>query len=106
VQGGTLFLTSPLLGTGATTVNNSGTLAADTDLSGSLLVNAGGIVSPGGAETGLIRSNGLSLSNSAILRFDLGGTTTSDLIELTGGTFTPPTSGQALNIWFCRLKLI
>lgn len=95
VQGGTLVLTSPLLGTGSTTVNNSGTLAADADLSGALTVNTGGIVSPGGAETGLIRSNGLTLANGSILRFDLGGTTSSDLIELSGGAFTPPASGQA-----------
>lgn len=95
VQGGTLVLASPLLGTGLTTVNNSATLAADADLSGSLLVNTGGIVSPGGEETGLIRSNGLTLGNGAILRFDLGGTTSSDLIELSGGAFTPPPSGQA-----------
>lgn len=95
VQGGTLILNSPLLGPGLTTVNSGGTLAADVDLSGALLVNAGGIVSPGGAESGLIRSNGITLTNGAILRYDLGGTSDSDLIELSGGALVPPSSGQA-----------
>lgn len=95
VNGGTLRIESPLLGTGGVIVNQNATLEADSDIAGALVVNSGGIISPGGLETGVLRPNGLDLTAGAILRFDLGDFTTSDLIELSGGTFTAPPSGQA-----------
>jgi hypothetical protein len=57
---------------GSATVNSGGTLSASTN----------------GAAGTLTVGNGLTLNSGSLLRFDIGAPGTSDLINVTGGTFT------------------
>jgi autotransporter-associated beta strand protein/T5SS/PEP-CTERM-associated repeat protein len=81
---GTLGATPLSLASGAT-LGGTGTLGGLTTLS------SGAHLAPGNSPGTLTFTHGLTLLASSILDFELG--TTSDLIRVSGGTLTGPTSG-------------
>jgi len=99
VQAGTLDVRATLSGIGAVTV--SGRLAGTGTISGPVTVNSGGVLEPGpaGAVGTHTLAAGLTLSDGAILDLQAGATT--DLVRVTGGTFTGVDPGQRV---FVRLS--
>jgi fibronectin-binding autotransporter adhesin len=83
---------------GVTTVISSGTLGGVGSISGGLTtVQSGGTLDPGSApeSVGTLKfQSGLTLASGSSLDFDLGDTTGSDLIQITGGTLTAPSAGK------------
>jgi fibronectin-binding autotransporter adhesin len=103
VSAGTLRVSN--LGTvsaslGAVTVEPLGTFGGVGATSGGLTtVQNGGTLDPGSApgSVGTLKfESGLTLAAGSSLNFDLGNTTGSDLIQITGGTFTAPGTGTAI----------
>ena len=87
---------------GTITVQSQATLGGTGIAKGQTNILSGGILNPGNqlASAGTLTFNtGLSLASGAILNFDLGKTTGSDLVQVTGGTFSGPSTGTVtLNI--------
>ena len=83
---------------GTLSVNNSGTFGGTGIVGGATTVASGGTLDPGDqadAAGTLKFKSSLTLNSGSALVFDLGKTTGSDLIQVTGGTFTAPGSGTA-----------
>lgn len=96
VNGGRLFINGAKNGAGAVNVNG-GTFGGSGTIAGLTTVAAGATLAPGestGADTFSL-SGGLTLNatGDAILAFELGAIGASDLLLLTGGTFTGNSSG-------------
>lgn len=94
VNAGTLRVNN-VTGTGAVTVASGGTLAGTGRAAGVATVQSGGHVAPGISVGTLTFSNGLALNSGALLDLDLG--TSSDLVRVSGGTFSAM-SGIVLNL--------
>lgn len=90
VNGGTLRVNSSLVSS-AVTVNAGATLGGSGTLGGLATFASGAHLAPGNSPGTLTFTGGLTLSGGSILDFQLG--TTSDLILVTGGTLTGPSSG-------------
>jgi autotransporter-associated beta strand protein len=89
VQDGTLIVNGSVAGE---VVVKSGTqLGGHGTIGGLTTISSGGTLAPGNSPGTLTFTNGLTLEAGAVLEFQLG--TTSDLIAVTGGTLTGPTSG-------------
>ncbi len=101
ITGGKLLVANPTgsaTGTGGVSIGTAGTLASGAGTTGAIsglvsTVGTGSTIAPGAtaaANTGtvgaLTLSGGLNLANGATIPFDLGAS--SDLIAITGGTFT------------------
>jgi autotransporter-associated beta strand protein/T5SS/PEP-CTERM-associated repeat protein len=67
------------------------TLGGTGSVDGALTLGSGAILAPGNSPGTLTFTDGLTLNAGAILYFELG--TVSDLIAVTGGTLTGPSSG-------------
>ena len=79
-------------GTGALTVNNSGTLSGVVALPKAVTVNSGGTLAPGGSGAGTLAINGgLTLQGGSSIRFELGSPASDQLTV--SGTYTGPVSG-------------
>ena len=94
VDGGTLLVNNTAgsgTGTGAVTVNSSGTLGGTGTISGTVTVNAGGNIAPGngGNNTGTLQTGALTLA-SATFRVDINGATpgTFDQLQVNTGGVT------------------
>jgi len=94
VNAGTLRVNN-VSGTGAVTVASGGTLAGNGRAAGASTVQSGGDLAPGNSVGTLTFSNGLTLNSGALLDLDLG--TSSDLVRVSGGTFSA-TSGVVLTL--------
>ncbi|WP_415908636.1 beta strand repeat-containing protein [Oleiharenicola sp. Vm1] len=94
VNGGTLLVnntTGSGVGTGAVTINSGATLGGSGFVDGETTIASGGHIAPGNSPGTLTFTNGLTLNDGAVLDFQLG--TTSDLIRVSGGTLTGPSTG-------------
>lgn len=90
VSTGTLRVNGSLANT-AVTVASGATLGGSGSIGGTTEILSGAHLAPGDTVGTLTFTNGLTLANGAILDFQLG--TASDLIRVSGGTLTGPTSG-------------
>ncbi|MBI2512681.1 MAG: autotransporter-associated beta strand repeat-containing protein [Opitutae bacterium] len=90
VNAGTLRVNGSLANT-AVTVASGATLGGSGSIGGPTEFLSGAHLAPGNSPGTLTFTNGLTLDAGAILDFELG--TTSDLIRISGGTITGPTSG-------------
>lgn len=88
VSGGILRVNGSLGGSGAVGVGGGATLAGSGSVAGPVSIAAGGHLAPGANAPGtLTLTNGLLLTSGAVLNFDLGRSA-SDLLRISGGTFT------------------
>ncbi|MCB1104876.1 MAG: PEP-CTERM sorting domain-containing protein, partial [Cephaloticoccus sp.] len=76
------------------TVGEFQTLGGTGSIEGALTLGSGATLAPGNSPGTLTFSDGLTLEAGAILNFELG--TVSDLIAVTGGTLTGPSSGSVM----------
>ncbi|HEX4000413.1 MAG TPA: PA14 domain-containing protein, partial [Pirellulales bacterium] len=97
INGGTLRVTNTsgsATGTDAVTVNSTGTLAGSTaasqgSISGAVTVNAGGtLAGTDGATLTLSSSSGLTLAAQSNSSFNLTGSSTNPMVNVTGGALT------------------
>lgn len=88
------------LGTVAVQVKNGATLGGTGSIGGVTTFESGSYLAPGvaGAPGTLTFTNGLTLNDGAILDFRLGGK--SDMVLVTGGTFTGPASEAGATFYF------
>jgi autotransporter-associated beta strand protein len=99
VNAGTLLVDGSLAAGSAVTVNSGGTLGGSGTINGLTTIQSGGTLAPAGtnATDTLTFGGGLTLNGGSALAMALG--TSSDLIRITGGILTGPSSGTvALNI--------
>ncbi len=100
VLAGTLLVNNPTgsgTGSGTVTVGAGATLGGNGSIGGLALIEAGAHLAPGISPGTLTFNGGLTLQDGAILDFELG--TASDLVDITGGTFTGAgTGGVTLNL--------
>lgn len=90
VTNGSLVVDS-YFGSPSVTVQTGATLGGSGTLAGFTTLASGAALSPGSSPGTLTFTNGLTLNSGSILNFELG--TISDLIAVTGGTLTGPSSG-------------
>ena len=90
VNGGTLRVNGSLTAS-AVTVASGATLGGSGTIGGLATFESGAHLAPGNSPGTLTFTGGLTLSTGSILDFQLG--TTSDLIVVSGGTLTGPSSG-------------
>ncbi|MBI2512677.1 MAG: autotransporter-associated beta strand repeat-containing protein [Opitutae bacterium] len=90
LNAGTLRVNGSLTAT-AVTVASGATLAGSGTIGGATEFLSGGILAPGNSPGTLTFTDGVTFDAGAILDFELG--TASDLIRVSGGTLTGPTSG-------------
>lgn len=92
VNGGTLLVNGVTLGAGAVSVNAGATLGGAGTVAGVVTVQSGGHLAPGAGGVGtLTLTNGCTLASGSILDLQLGDN--SDLLRITGGTFTGASAG-------------
>lgn len=97
VSGGKLVVNGSL-GSSPVFLNSGAALGGDGSFGGQVTVGAGATVSPGNSPGTMTFTEGLTLDLGSILDFELG--TLSDLILVTGGVLTGPSSGTVtLNIF-------
>lgn len=95
VNNGTLLVNGSLAAGSAVTVNTGATLGGSGMINGTCNLSSGGIIAPAGSGAGTITFAGsLNLSSGAVLNFDLGATSSSDSIVVTG-SYVAPASGTA-----------
>ena len=95
INGGELRINGSLANTTVTT-GSGATLSGTGSIGGLTTISGTGILAPGANTSGnfgnisttLTFSSGLTLSNGAKLNFDIGGSNTSDTVNVTGGTLT------------------
>jgi autotransporter-associated beta strand protein len=90
INAGTLFVNGTLANT-AVTVATGATLGGSGTIAGATAFQSGAHLAPGNSPGTLSFTNSLTLVAGSILDFQLG--TTSDLIRVSGGTLTGPSSG-------------
>jgi autotransporter-associated beta strand protein len=97
VNVGTLIVNGSLADT-ALAIANGATLGGSGTIGGPTTFNSGSHLAPGNSPGTLTFTNGLTLTQGAILDFQLG--TTSDLIRVSGGTLTGPgvVGGVTINL--------
>ncbi len=88
-SGGTLNTTGAIY-TGTTIVQSNGQLSGSGRIEGLTTLQSGAHLAPGNSPGTLTFTGGLTLNTGSILDFELG--TASDLIVVSGGTFTGPAS--------------
>lgn len=94
IDGGTLNVLNTKSGSGAVIVNNGGTLAGTSTIAGTVTVNGGGAIGPGNAGVGTLTLSGaVTFGGGSFLNVDLGSTASSDMLALTGGSYTRPANG-------------
>ncbi len=81
VSAGTLLVNGSTAAASAVTVNSGGTLGGSGTVNGTVLINNGGILSPG-ASVGTLNTGALTLNDTSSLVFELG--TSSDLVAVIG----------------------
>lgn len=92
INGGALWINGSKNGGGGVTVNAGASLGGSGVVAGVVSVAATAHIAPGAeAPATLTLTSGLTLSNGAVLDFDLG--TASDQLRITGGTFTGAGAG-------------
>jgi fibronectin-binding autotransporter adhesin len=90
VNAGTLVVNGSLANT-TVTLADGATLGGSGSIAGLTTIGSGATLAPGNSPGTITFSAGLTLDAGAILEFQLG--TVSDLISVTGGTLTGPSSG-------------
>lgn len=90
VNAGTLLIDGSLADT-AVNVASGATLGGTGTLGGTVSLASGAHLAPGNSPGTLTLANGLTLASGSILDFELGPV--SDVLRITGGTLTGPTSG-------------
>lgn len=105
VNGGTLLVNNTAgsgTGSGAVTVNTTGTLGGTGIISGAVTVSAGGNIAPGngGNNTGTLQTGALTLAAASNFRVDINGTAagTFDQIQVNAGAVTVTNSNLVVTV--------
>ena len=99
VSQGTLLVNGTHSGGGTYSVASGATLGGSGSISGLVTVDSGGHLAPGASPGTLTLTSGLTLNSGDVLDFDIG-LLASDLLRITGGTFTgsSDTGGITVNL--------